>query len=307
MNLTECLKYIDPASLDYQTWVNVGMALKQEGLPCSVWDDWSRSDSRYHSGECAKKWESFGGNPNPVTGATIVQLAKRARNARRGKPRTGLGRRDIIRSPGGTCRGQQELVGGREINPPADWNPAREITATWKRCSSRRTRSAMSCRATKRTEVHSREQGAPTTARRVSSSRTCRNAEAMSALSSGDYNPRAGAWIRFNPLDGRGIKNENVTEVPLRPGGERQRRHRTAERDNPRAGAPRSRRWSTAAKRACTLSSESTRRTTRSTAAGWIFSIRYARRTAYSPTRRTAIPRGCRGFRAYSAARTGST
>ncbi len=85
MNLTECLKYIDPASLDYQTWVNVGMALKQEGLPCSVWDDWSRSDSRYHSGECAKKWESFGGNPNPVTGATIVQLAKRARNARRGK------------------------------------------------------------------------------------------------------------------------------------------------------------------------------------------------------------------------------
>ena len=87
MNITECLKYIDPASLDYQTWVNVGMALKQEGLPCSVWDDWSRSDSRYHSGECAKKWESFGGNPNPVTGATIV---------RRRKPRPGLGRRDII-------------------------------------------------------------------------------------------------------------------------------------------------------------------------------------------------------------------
>ena len=76
MNLTECLKYIDPASLDYQTWVNVGMALKQEGLPCSMWDDWSRSDSRYHSGECAKKWESFNGASNPVTGATIVQLAK---------------------------------------------------------------------------------------------------------------------------------------------------------------------------------------------------------------------------------------
>ncbi len=53
---------------------------------------------------------------------------------------------------------------------------------------------------------------APTTARRVSSSRTCRNAEAMSALSSGDYNRARGAWIRFNPLDGRGIKNENVTE-----------------------------------------------------------------------------------------------
>jgi hypothetical protein len=28
----------------------------------------------------------------------------------------------------------------------------------------------------------------------------------------GDYKPEAGAWIRFNPMDGRGIKNENVTD-----------------------------------------------------------------------------------------------
>jgi hypothetical protein len=28
----------------------------------------------------------------------------------------------------------------------------------------------------------------------------------------GDYTPEAGAWIRFNPLDGAGCKNENVTE-----------------------------------------------------------------------------------------------
>lgn len=28
----------------------------------------------------------------------------------------------------------------------------------------------------------------------------------------GDYNPKAGAWIRFNPLDGKDCKNENVTE-----------------------------------------------------------------------------------------------
>ena len=28
----------------------------------------------------------------------------------------------------------------------------------------------------------------------------------------GDYNPAVGAWIRFNPLDGHGCKNDNVTE-----------------------------------------------------------------------------------------------
>lgn len=28
----------------------------------------------------------------------------------------------------------------------------------------------------------------------------------------GDHKPEAGAWIRFNPLDGKGVKNENVTD-----------------------------------------------------------------------------------------------
>ena len=54
----------------------MGMALKYEGCPVSVWDDWSRTDSRYHSGECEKKWESFSGSAEPVTGATIFQMAR---------------------------------------------------------------------------------------------------------------------------------------------------------------------------------------------------------------------------------------
>lgn len=39
---------------------------------------------------------------------------------------------------------------------------------------------------------------------------TCKNGDIGSVI--GDYNPSAGAWIRFNPLDGMGVKNENVTE-----------------------------------------------------------------------------------------------
>ena len=30
-NLLEAIEYIDPAGLDYQSWVNVGMALQHEG------------------------------------------------------------------------------------------------------------------------------------------------------------------------------------------------------------------------------------------------------------------------------------
>ena len=38
------------------------MALKDEGLSVNLWDDWSRSDSRYEHGICAKKWNSFSGS-----------------------------------------------------------------------------------------------------------------------------------------------------------------------------------------------------------------------------------------------------
>ena len=59
INLMEVLPYIDPAGLTYEEWASVGMALKHEGLNASVWDEWSKSDSRYRPGECFRKWASF--------------------------------------------------------------------------------------------------------------------------------------------------------------------------------------------------------------------------------------------------------
>ncbi len=77
LDLIELLEFIDPAALDYQEWVNVGMALKHEGYTANDWEEWSQKDSsRYHDGECEEKWNSFQGTGSPVTGATITQLAK---------------------------------------------------------------------------------------------------------------------------------------------------------------------------------------------------------------------------------------
>ena len=59
-SLTEIIEYINPGDLNYQEWINVGMALKQEGYSMDCWDAWSRRDSgRYHAGECAKKMEKL--------------------------------------------------------------------------------------------------------------------------------------------------------------------------------------------------------------------------------------------------------
>lgn len=76
-NLSDLLAHIDPALLTYQEWVNVGMALKDEGYSAQDWDVWSSRDgARYHAGECEKKWAGFHGSPTPVTGGTVVQLAR---------------------------------------------------------------------------------------------------------------------------------------------------------------------------------------------------------------------------------------
>ena len=75
--LESALAAIDPASLDYQGWCAMGMALKEAGQPASVWEDWSRRDpARYHPGECARKWESFRGSETPVTASSIFALAR---------------------------------------------------------------------------------------------------------------------------------------------------------------------------------------------------------------------------------------
>ena len=76
-DLLKCLEAIDPCGLSYQEWTTVGMALKEAGYEASVWDEWSRRDAaRYHPGECFRKWETFRGSGDPVSGGTIVQMAK---------------------------------------------------------------------------------------------------------------------------------------------------------------------------------------------------------------------------------------
>ena len=74
-NILEALEHIDPASLNYSEWLQVGMALKDEGYDVSVWENWSKADERYHAGECERKWRGFNGSSNPVKAGTIMQMA----------------------------------------------------------------------------------------------------------------------------------------------------------------------------------------------------------------------------------------
>ena len=69
----EALKYIDPAKLSYQEWLNVGMAIKDDGHPCSLWDEWSKGDPGRYDGKCWAKWESL--QSNGITIKTLFKMA----------------------------------------------------------------------------------------------------------------------------------------------------------------------------------------------------------------------------------------
>lgn len=78
-DLVPLLSYIDPDE-SYETWIQVGMALKHEGYSLTIWEDWSRKGNKFHDGECSRKWDSFGEETDTiVTGATITNLAKSGR------------------------------------------------------------------------------------------------------------------------------------------------------------------------------------------------------------------------------------
>ena len=43
------LKALNVAEMSRAEWIAVGMALREEGFPMAVWDEWSQNDSRAHS------------------------------------------------------------------------------------------------------------------------------------------------------------------------------------------------------------------------------------------------------------------
>lgn len=216
-DLQELLKYINPSMLTYQEWINVGMALKHEGYPASVWDEWSRDDSRYKENECFKKWETFNNETSaPVTGGTIYEYAKLGgyvppHTEDDGDPGRPLKWDDVIGESENLKIIDQAYIEDREVKEPSDseWDPVNDLI-TYLQTLFDSTENVGYV-----TTVY--ENGDRLSPQRGVWDRTA--GELIQELKKyndvgsvvGDCNPKAGAWIRFNPLDGNGIKNENVT------------------------------------------------------------------------------------------------
>jgi len=216
-DVREILPHINPALLDYTEWVNVGMGLKEAGYTAADWEEWSKSDTaRYHPGECFKKWGSFHGASNPVGAGTIVQMAKDQgwRPERPEDDDRALDWDDVI---GG---GKDDLViidkswvEGKEVAEPEQWDPANQlikyletlfeasenvgyVTESWYNNE-------------KKKHFPTKGNWDRTAGQLIQQLSQCKGD--IGAVI-GDYKTEVGAWIRFNPLDGKGCKNDNVTD-----------------------------------------------------------------------------------------------
>lgn len=204
-HILSALKAIDVSTLSRADWIAVGMALKEEGYPCSIWDDWSRNDSRYHPGECERKWNSFHGSGTPVKGGTIVQMAK-------DRGWTPFGGED-------GCMNWDDAIeydgedGFNGFAPPDAWSPAADLITYLELLFDADDRVGYVTN-----DVWQDAEGKWLPSKGVYD-RTA--GELIASLKKypddlgatvGDWKPEVGAWIRFNPLDGDGVKNENITK-----------------------------------------------------------------------------------------------
>lgn len=212
-DLKEALYSIDPKSLNYEQWVEVGMALHQAGCSCDLWDEWSKNDSRYRPKDCANKWRTFKNNGSVVTEKSVFKMARE--------------RGWIPSEYKGHEIGFDDYIEADEPYMPQskDNEPKKALPDDYSGMTG-----AQQLRVYLETlfkpdeyvgivtESFQREDGKWTPANRGDYSRTA--GKLIKSLekypddlgaTTGDWNQEAGAWIRFNPCDGQGVRNVNAT------------------------------------------------------------------------------------------------
>lgn len=219
MDLIPLLDWIDPSSLSYSEWTQVGMALKEEGYSYTDWENWSARDpDRFKEGEAEKKWATFNGNGNPVTGATITQMAKNNGWMPRSNSNDEVMDWTDSFTPNDIDRDYKLInvnyIDGTKIEAPKKWNQVQEIRKYLTTLFDPGDYVGFVIDAIAR-EAHGKTKWIPAdkgvytyTVGKILEDLDHCDGDISTVF--GTPQPEAGAWIRFNPLDGQDVKNENV-------------------------------------------------------------------------------------------------
>lgn len=232
-DLQSCLDAIDPGSCDYTEWVQVDMALKVEGYDWQIWDAWSSRDApRYHPGECERKWATFSdkGRQNDVGGGTVVEMARKIGweppEYDRGEALdwdgyvidNGPERSSELPKQAETHKPTYQIIDptwveNAELEEPGEnWQGWRDLVKYLETLFSSEEVVGYvvdSWEKDGRWIPQGKGPHAETAGDIIARIEKYKDDLASSL---GFNNIEAGAWIRFNPLDGEGVRNDNVAE-----------------------------------------------------------------------------------------------
>ena len=219
IDLRELLEYIDPSQCSYDEWLNVGLALHQEGYPMFIWEEWSANDGeRFHEGECAAKWESFGRYTGKlVTGATITQMAKEngwiSKHKFENNEALSFDSMVLATTPEQYQVVDENWIEESDVHIPKSY-PLEQRKQDIVRYLTTLFEPEEYVGYVVNTFALPDGKQSPTMgnySRTVQQILDGINGTTQLENVFGTFNKEMGAWIRFNPIDGKGVKNDNVT------------------------------------------------------------------------------------------------
>lgn len=211
------LNQLSPAELSYEEWLNVGIILKELGMSPNDWEQWSMADQRFNHGECEKKWKSFNGSGMGF--GSLVEIAKRhglSIKTHQVSDAISFDFNSTINLNADVCDTKiidVDWVEEKAISLPSNWSGKRDLinflTAAFNSDDK-------VCYVTESYLNEKQQKWLPKNAG-VSDRTASQLIEELQKEKDitnviGTWNVEAGGWVRINPVDGKGGKDQNVTD-----------------------------------------------------------------------------------------------
>lgn len=217
--IQRCLDALSPVQLDYEEWLIVGCIIKQNGGTAEMWDAWSlRDPARYKEGVCQRKFKGFNGSPKPAGIGSLVYMCQQQGvhvdiGDEYGASAAGPGRswdwNDAVPAESDMRIVKSEWLQDIEL-PQTDVDGKQQLADYINTLFNAEEYVGYVADAYNDNGRWLPKKG---TFHMTAGELLKLCAKPAYSLSDviGDWEEECGAWIRFNPLDGKGISDGNVT------------------------------------------------------------------------------------------------